>query len=63
MTAPGTSEATVTSFTLVAEDGFPLAARRYVARGARHGVLLVAPATGTTQGGYRAFAESAAAAG
>lgn len=63
MTAPGTSEPTVASFTLVAEDGFPLAARRHVARGARQGVLLVAPATGTTQGGYRAFAEAATAAG
>jgi predicted alpha/beta hydrolase len=42
--------------TLVADDGFPLAATRFKATGARRGVALIAPATGVRQRYYARFA-------
>jgi predicted alpha/beta hydrolase len=48
---------------LTARDGYPLAALRYAATGARRGHLIVAGATGVPQRFYRAFAQHAAAHG
>ena len=55
--------AAVAPLTLVTEDGFPLAATRYLAHGTRRGLALIAPATGVRMGYYRPFAEALAARG
>ncbi|MES2306280.1 MAG: alpha/beta fold hydrolase [Gemmatimonadota bacterium] len=46
----------VARLTLVASDGFPLAAIRYRAQGETKGVVIIAPATGVRQKYYGAFA-------
>lgn len=62
-TGTATGGAAVAPLTLVADDGFPLAATRYLAHGTRRGVALVAPATGVRMRYYRPFAEALAARG
>jgi predicted alpha/beta hydrolase len=64
MTAdPPTGGAARAPLTLVTDDGLPIAATRFRARGVRRGVALVAPATGAPQHYYRPFAEHLASAG
>lgn len=58
-----TGGAAVAPVTLVTDDGFPLAGKRYKGRGPVRGVLLVAPATGAPQRFYGAFARHCAEAG
>lgn len=60
---PATGGAAVAPLTLVTDDGFPLAARRFKGRGEARGVVLVAPATGAPQRFYGALARHVAAAG
>lgn len=53
----------VEAITLIASDGFPLAATRFAARVERVGSIVVASATGVGQQFYRRFAEYASARG
>ncbi len=53
----------VAAVTLLAEDGFPLAATRYKAVGPARGTALIAPATGVHQRYYAPFATFLAAMG
>jgi predicted alpha/beta hydrolase len=55
--------AAIAPLTLVTDDGFPLAATRYLAQGTRRGLALVAPATGVRMRFYRPFAEALASRG
>jgi predicted alpha/beta hydrolase len=58
-----TGGGSIAAVTLIADDGFPLAATRFKAVGARLGTALIAPATGVAQRYYAAFAGHLAAAG
>ena len=63
MNAPVTGGPAAEALALRAADGYVLAARRYLARGAPRSHLVLAGATGVPQGFYRRFAEHAAAQG
>lgn len=51
-----TGGAAVAPVTLVTDDGFPLAGKRFKGQGATRGVVLIAPATGVPQRFYAPFA-------
>lgn len=53
----------IARLTLVASDGYPLAATRFRAQGEVRGVVVIAAATGVRQGYYRSFASYLASRG
>lgn len=55
--------AAIAPLTLVTDDGFPLAATRYLAQARRRGLALIAPATGVRMRYYRPFAAALASRG
>lgn len=59
----GTGGGPIAPVTLLTEDGFPLAGRRFKGRAPGHGVVLIAPATGAPQRFYAPFARHLAEAG